>query len=230
VNLWALQPGSGDGAAHRAHSSRAFRWLAHLGAPGVLCVSVIDSSPFPLPIPGSTDLLLLWLAANNGNPWLLALCAISGSLLGGWISWRVGKRGGEALLKSRVPARLLDPIHRWAKSNPFLSVFVPALLPPPVPLSPFVLGAGALGIPLPRYLITFGTARSIRYSLIAWLGATYGRHVIRLWSKTLDQWSAPIMVAFCGVAAGGVLWAVIKARRSKHPAEPAKRVRETAAD
>ena len=229
MSLWALQSNSG-GTAQRAHSSHAFRWLLRLGAPGVFCVSVIDSSPVPMPIPGSTDLLLLWLAARNGRPWLLVLCAVAGSLLGGWISWRVGKKGGEELLKRRVPARLLDPIHRWARSNPFLSVFLPALLPPPVPLSPFVLSAGALGIPLPRYLISFGAARSIRYSLIAWLGVSYGRHVIRLWSDTLDRWSTPLLVVFFTLVAAGILFAVIKARRRKSHPEPKRSVRETAAD
>ena len=43
-------------------------WLTHLGALGLFSVAVVDSSPIPLPLPGSTDLLLLWLVAYGGDP------------------------------------------------------------------------------------------------------------------------------------------------------------------
>jgi hypothetical protein len=48
-------------------------------------VAVIEFSVIPLPLPGSTDLLLLWLllVAHSGDPRLLAPCAITGSALGG---------------------------------------------------------------------------------------------------------------------------------------------------
>jgi membrane protein YqaA with SNARE-associated domain len=228
VSLWFPKPATG--AATRAQRSHTFHWLAHLGLPGVFAVAVIDSSPIPTPIPGATDLLLLWLTSHKGDPWLLAPCAIAGAIVGGYLGWHLGQKGGEAALQRRIPARLLDPVHRWATGNPFLAVFLPALLPPPVPLSPFVLAAGALGIPRKRFLIAFGSARTLRYSLVAWLGATYGRHVIRLWSSTLDKWSIPLLSIFGGLLAAGILFAIWKARH--HPkADPAKHpIRESAAD
>src|SRR5271166_1738385 len=89
------------------------QWLTKLGPLGLFAVAVIDSSIIPLPIPGSTDLLLLWLVSHNGNPWLLAACAITGSILGGYTSWQLGVKGGEAALKRWVPARLLNRIVGW---------------------------------------------------------------------------------------------------------------------
>ncbi|MGC2215670.1 MAG: membrane-associated protein, partial [Silvibacterium sp.] len=68
-------------------------WLIHFGLLGVLVVSTIDASVIPLPLPGSTDLLVLILAANDGNPWLLAMAAIVGSLIGGYLTWKAGKQG-----------------------------------------------------------------------------------------------------------------------------------------
>jgi hypothetical protein len=41
-------------------------WLIHLGIPGLFAVAIIDSSPVPLPIPGSTDLLLPLLILHGG--------------------------------------------------------------------------------------------------------------------------------------------------------------------
>jgi membrane protein YqaA with SNARE-associated domain len=201
-------------AVRRAQRAHTLHWLSHLGLPGVFCISAIDSSPIPLPIPGTTDLLLLWLVAHrSGAPWLLVICAVAGSILGGYAGWSIGRKGGELALKRRVPARLLDPVHRWAHGNPFLSVFLPALLPPPVPLSPFVLAAGALGIQLRRFLIAFGAARALRYSAVAWLGATYGRYVIRAWGRALDKWSTPIVVGFAALFVAAVAVSLVKARR-----------------
>src|ERR1035441_4539805 len=106
-------------------------WLTHLGALGLFSVAVIDSSVIPLPLPGSTDLLLLWLVAHSGDPWLLAPCAIAGSILGGYTTWHIGRRGGEEALRHYVPARLLVPIVGWVERHRILAVFLPAVLPPP---------------------------------------------------------------------------------------------------
>src|ERR1039457_3180653 len=110
-------------------------WLTHLGALGLFSVAVIDSSVIPLPLPGSTDLLLLWLVAHSGDPWLLALSAIAGSLLGGYTAWHVGRSGGEAALSHYVPAPLLRRVVAWVSRHQILAVFLPALLPPPIPLT-----------------------------------------------------------------------------------------------
>jgi membrane protein YqaA with SNARE-associated domain len=231
VTLWA-EPAKA--AAKRAHSAHTLHWLAHLGAPGVFGVAVIDSSPIPLPIPAMTDLLLLWLVSHNGNPWLLTASAIAGAVLGGYIGWNIGHKGGEEALKTHVPGRMLDPVRRWAKGNPFLGAFLPALLPPPLPLTPFVFAAGALGVPRWRFLAWFGAARAIRYALVTWLGVTYGRRMIRVWSRTLDKWSTPILIFVAAVVIGGIVIAVVKIRRHRKSApasEPASEpVRESAAD
>src|ERR1700691_2818963 len=99
-------------------------WLTDLGVFGLFIVAVIDSSVIPLPIPGSTDLLLLWMVAHGGVPWLLAPIAIVGSLLGGYTTWRLGKSGGEQSLRHYVPAPLLSRIVAWVHKHPMLSVFL----------------------------------------------------------------------------------------------------------
>jgi membrane protein YqaA with SNARE-associated domain len=184
-----------------------------MGALGLFSVAVIDSSVIPSPLPGSTDLLLLWLVAHNGDPWLLALCAISGSILGGYTTWYIGHKGGEAALRSYLPARLLRRIVRWVEHHPVLSVFVPAVLPPPIPLLPFALASGALGVSRNRFLAIFGAARSLRYSFIAWLGVTYGRRIVHLWSGSLQKWSTPMLCVFVALLAAGAGFGVWKIHR-----------------
>lgn len=201
--------------APRVGRSSMPRWLTHLGVLGLFLVAVVDSSVIPLPLPGSTDLLLLWLVAHNGDSLLLAACAIIGSLAGGYTTWEIGRKGGQAALQRYVPAHLLDRIVGWVERHRVLAVFLPAVLPPPIPLLPFALASGALGVSRGRFLVVFGTARCLRYSFIAWLGATYGRRIVRLWSGTLQKWSTPLLCVFVALLAGGLCFGLWKLRGSR---------------
>jgi len=194
------------------HHTALPHWLTHLGPLGLFAVAVIDSSPIPLPIPGSTDLLLLWLVAHNGVPWLLVLSAVAGSIVGGYSTWQIGRKGGEAALRRHVSARMLGRVNAWVEHHPVLAVFIPAVLPPPIPLSPFLLASGALGVSRNRFLLVYGAARTLRYSFIAWLGVKYGRHVIRMWSGTLQAWSGPLLWGFGAIMLSGVCFGVWKVR------------------
>jgi membrane protein YqaA with SNARE-associated domain len=196
----------------RIHPPPIPYWLTHLGALGLFSVAVIDSSVIPLPLPGSTDLLLLWLVAHSGDPWLLAPCAIAGSILGGYTTWHAGRRGGEAALRRYVPARLLGRVVGWVERHRILAVFLPAVLPPPIPLLPFALASGALGVSRGRFLVVYGAARTLRYSFIAWLAAVYGRRIVRMWSGSLQKWSIPLLCVFMGLLVAGLCYGIWKVR------------------
>jgi membrane protein YqaA with SNARE-associated domain len=200
-------------AVPRQRHSLVPHWLAKLGPLGLFLVAVVDSSVIPLPIPGSTDLLLLFLVSHNdGDPWLLALCAVAGSILGGYTTWHIGKKGGQAALRRYVNARLLGRIVSLVERHPILAVFLPAVLPPPIPLSPFILASGALGVARNRFLIVFGAARTLRYGLVAWLAVAYGRHMVRMWSKELEEWSTTLLAVFFGLLAAGICYGIWKLR------------------
>jgi membrane protein YqaA with SNARE-associated domain len=188
-------------------------WLMNLGVLGLFSVAVLDSSVAPLTLPGSTDLLLLWLVAHGGDPWLLAPCAVAGSILGGYTTWHIGRRSGEAALRHYVPARLLRRMVSWVDRHRILAVFLPGLLPPPIPLLPFALACGALGVSRTRFFGAFGAARSLRYSLIAWLGMTYGRGIVRLWSGSVQKWSTTLLYVFFGLLLVGTCFGIWEVRR-----------------
>jgi len=199
---------------HR-HALPIPRWLIHFGVVGVFVVSVIDASIIPLPLPGSTDLLLLLLATRHNAPWLLVLAAVSGSVLGGYLTWSAGKKGGEAMLERYVPKRFSGRIIKWVRGNGVASVSTAAILPPPIPLLPFLLAAGALGVPRKKFLWSLAIARTVRYSLIAWLGATYGRHVLRLWSRYLAGWADLILWVFLGLLIAAIVFGIWKYRHDQ---------------
>ncbi len=191
-------------------------WLLHLGVPGLCLISFLDASPIPLPIPGSADLLLLLLCAQRGsNPWLLAGLTIASSVAGGYITWRTGKKGGEAMLRHVAPKRMVELVTRWMKSHGGLTIAASALLPPPVPLMPLLLGAGALGASSRQFLIAFSLARGARYGLVAWVGAAYGPKVLHWWNHYLSKWSMPVLWAFIALIVGGMIFGIWQYRRQR---------------
>lgn len=198
-----------------AHKSLMPHWLIHLGALGVFAVSALDASPIPLPLPGSTDVLLLLLVAHRGNPWLLFIAAITGSMVGGYATWTAGKKGGAKMVQRYVPARMLRTIEPWVKRNGMLTVGVACILPPPIPLMPFLLCAGAFEVERKRFLTSFTIARGLRYGLEAWLGAIYGRRIVRLWSRYLAGWSDVILWAFIGLLVAAIVFGIWKYRHDQ---------------
>jgi membrane protein YqaA with SNARE-associated domain len=206
---------------HRApaatHRNPLFHWLIGLGGVGLFFVAIVDASVVPLPLPGSTDLLLLVLVTHKPEQWwLFALIAIAGAIVGAYFSYRLAAKGGEALLQRYVPAKYTDRIKHWVQHNPVLAIGLPALLPPPIPLTPFVIAAGALHMPKRKFLVAFIIFRSARYLLEAWLGQHYGRHLIGLWRKYFGESAAPVIWTVVGLLVIGssiIAWRMIRDKR-----------------
>lgn len=198
-------------------------WLLHFGVAGVFGVSLLDASPIPLPIPGSTDILILVLGANGEWPWLLALAGVAGSVIGGVLTWGTGKKGGEAMLDRYVKKRLRSRINRWMKGHGIRSVMLAALLPPPIPLLPFLLAAGALGITRKQLIIALTIARSIRYGAEAALAMIYGHAILRFCHHYLAGWSNVILYSFLGLLAAAIIFGVWKYKHDAHQSGSADR-------
>jgi membrane protein DedA with SNARE-associated domain len=208
-------------AAGAKHHSVLMHWLVSLGGVGVFGISFIDASVVPLPIPGTTDLLLLILIAHGGNPWLLAGLGVAGSLIGGFLTWSTGKKGGEDALRRYIPRRYYKRITGWVQEHGALAVASSAMLPPPVPLLPFLLAAGALSVPRSRFVLSFTGGRAIRYGVVAWLGVRYGRHMVHWWNLYLADYSDKIGWTIFALFAAALAWGLWKWKRGQREARPA---------
>jgi membrane protein YqaA with SNARE-associated domain len=197
------------------------------GTLGLFAVSTLDSSPIPLPLPGSADLLLVLLVAHRANPFFAAAAAIAGSFVGGYLSWSAGMKGGEPALHRYVPKRFARHMSQWVEKKGSLALVLSALLPPPFPLTPFLLAAGALGVSRRRFFVSFGLARAFRYSLVAWLAEVYGRTLVRAFRHYLSGWSTVILWVYLGALAAAVLYGIWKYRHERSQA-PASRAALTA--
>src|SRR5689334_22789897 len=115
----------------------AGRWLAQFGGLGFIPLGILDSSI--VPVPGSMDFLLVFLAARNAQLWLYyALMATIGSVIGGVLTYRLASKGGKEALERRVKPARLKKIYAAFERGALWSIALPALLPPPMPMVPFM--------------------------------------------------------------------------------------------
>ena len=108
------------------------------------------------------------------------------------------------------------------EEHAILSVALPAVLPPPMPLSPFVLAAGALKMSRNKFLTTFTISRFLRHAAFAALGVYYGPHVLRMWNRFSRKWGTEILIVVWSIiliSAGIAFWKLYKTSRSvsAHP-------------
>jgi len=214
-HLAVLAPQAAD--VHHPARGPFVRMLLGFGLFGIFLVSIVDSSFVPLPVPGVTDIMIIILSAQHENAILLVLLATAGSALGGYFSHLVGQRGGMAFLEKRVPPRIFKRVCHWMETHAILSVALPAILPPPMPLSPFVLAAGALKMSRKKFMIAFTVSRCLRHTIAAWLGIHYGRHIIRLWNSLSEKYATPVLIViWVGIAASCAFafWQLYKTSRT----------------
>jgi len=149
--------------------------LLSWGPPGIFLLALVDSAG--VPIPEGTDVLLLVIAATNpGRGYLCAVLATVGSALGQMILYWVGRKGGESYLDRRTETGRGRKFRMWFDRYGLLTVFVPTLVPAPLPLKIFVLCAGALGVNRLYFLLVTLAGRIPRYFGEAYLGARVGEH------------------------------------------------------
>ena len=153
------------------------RWLFHLGGLGLIPLGLLDNSP--LPIPGAMDVATILLSARQQGLWLYyALMATAGSVIGGFVTYRLARKGGKAALERRFSRRKVDKVCRIFERWGFGAIAIPASLPPPMPMVPFLLAAGAMQYPAKKFLAALALGRISRYMILAYLAARYGRRII----------------------------------------------------
>src|SRR5690242_2006831 len=187
-------------------------WLIRLGGPGLILIGIADNSVVPLT--GSMDVLTIWLAAAHRNLWpYYALMATVGAVAGGYITYALGRKGGketiERKLKKDKAEKLLKRFDRWG----FWSVAVGALLPPPFPLVPVLLAAGALQYSAKKFLAALTLGRSVRYCLVAGLGSLYAKPITSFFSR----YYKPTALVLAGIAAIGSFFAIREYMHSRKP-------------
>lgn len=154
--------------------------LAHLtqvlvawGPLGILLLAVLDSSG--IPVAAVFDALLIFISVERPSvAWWCASLAVVGSTVGNVILFQLASKGGQKFLARSASEGRAMRFRAWFLRYGLLTVFIPALIPIPMPMKLFVITAGVLGTPLLQFVGVILLARILRYFGEAWLGVTLG--------------------------------------------------------
>jgi membrane protein YqaA with SNARE-associated domain len=202
-----------------ASKKSALRWLIHLGGPSLILLGLVDNSIIPLP--GSTDVVTILLAAHRREPWFYyALMATAGAMIGGYLTYRMARKGGKETLEKRFSKKKVGKVYAIFERWGFAAVAIPAILPPPFPIVPMLLAAGAMQYPTRKFLTALAVGRGIRFTILAYLGYHYGRHIVTFF----DQYYWPVLIGLIAFSVLGGLYGLYEYKR-RHRAENPKPAR-----
>jgi membrane protein YqaA with SNARE-associated domain len=166
---------------------------------GPFVVGALDASPVFF-MPFGVDALVIYLAARDEHLfWLYPILAAAGSLVGAAITFWIGHKAGDVGLTRLVSKRRLERLRCQVRDKGAMALAVPAIMPPPFPLTPLVLTCGALKVDARRFFTTFAAMRLVRFGVGAVLARIYGRGILRVLESD----------TFRGVVIGFIVLAVV---------------------
>jgi membrane protein YqaA with SNARE-associated domain len=192
----------------------AWAWIRRLGGPGLILLGLADNSVVPLP--GSMDVLTIILAAGHPDWWLYyAVMATLGSVIGGYLTYRLGRAGGKEALEKKLPKKKAEKVYKKFENAGFWAVAVPAMLPPPVPIVPFLVAAGALQYSRRKFLASLAVGRGLRFGVVAFVAAHFGTQIFRFFSRYYKPalYTLIVLAVLGGIAA--FVW--YRRYRREHP-------------
>lgn len=179
-------------------------WLFRLGGVGLIIVALIDNSF--IPIPGGLDVFTIALSSGHHVLWpYYAFMAMVGSVIGASLTYGIGVEGGKETLEKKIGHRRAEKVYKKVENAGFTSVFVSVLIPPPFPIVPVLIAAGALQIPRRKFLSAVAAGRAIRYTTDALLGVYYGHAIIHFFAR----YYKPALYTVIGLAVIGGIGALI---------------------
>lgn len=186
------------------------RWLGwFLTWWGTALLAALDSTIL-FYLPFGIDALVIYQSARDDRLfWIYPLLATAGAIVGAGVTFRIGRAVGEAGLGRWVSSRRLDALRHRVRDRGAIAIAIPALLPPPFPLTPFILTCGALSVNQWRFFSTFAAARFLRFGVEAFLADRYGVRILRTleadWFRTVVY--SFVVVAVIGTAVSGwLMW------------------------
>lgn len=191
---------------------RLMLWAHRAGGPGLIVLGLVDNSA--LPIPGSEDVMTIILGASQKTLWpYYALMATIGAVVGGLVTYQLAHREGKAILGRRFSGKRARQVEEAFAKWGFGAVVIPAMLPPPLPTFPFLVAAGALQYSRGKFLAALAIGRGIRYTLLAFLAATYGRSILH----GIFEYHDAILIAGIAAGVGVALYILLRYKFGKHP-------------
>jgi membrane protein YqaA with SNARE-associated domain len=165
---------------------------------GLIVMGILDASIFFFLPLGIDFVAIVMTARKPGLFWLYTVLATLGSTVGSGGTYWIGRAIGEKGLPRFVRPRQLERVRARVERGGAV-VAALAVIPPPFPFTPFVLGAGALEVDPVPFFAALVLARVVRFSVETVLAYRYGSQILH-WMET---------PAFEAVVGGLVVLAVV---------------------
>ena len=137
--------------------------FAPLGYPGIFILSFLAYATVFLPAPG---IAIVFTMGAVFNPWIVSLTAGAGAALGEMVGYLAGFSGQPVIENVNIYNRL----SRWMEKNGALTIILLSAIPNPF----FDIGgiaAGALKMPVRRFLLFCWIGETIKMTLFSFAGA-----------------------------------------------------------
>jgi membrane protein YqaA with SNARE-associated domain len=159
-------------------------------------------------MPFGVDAFVIYLASTYGEIfWIFPVVATIGSLAGNGMTYWIGRCAGHAGLPRLLAPGQLDRMKASVEKAGAGRLAAAAVLPPPFPLTAFVLTCGALDLDRRRFFLVFGLMRLMRFTIVALLAQHYGDRVRQILESRELQTGMMVLVllAFATMITAGVV-------------------------
>jgi membrane protein YqaA with SNARE-associated domain len=138
-----------------------FTYLMQLGAVGLFLICILSASIFPLPSEPAVVAALAVLSVP-----LVAAITFAGWMIGATINWFIGKKGIHRFVArdKKMERKAEKWFDRWGPAILVVATWIPFIG------DPLTVVAGALDMPLKRFLLWAGVARIIKVAVLVLLG------------------------------------------------------------
>ncbi len=183
-----------------ATPSTSLALVRHYGGIVLIPLAVLDSSI--IPTFGSLDLLTAWLAVGDAELWwYYALMSTAGSLIGAFITYRLGQKVGEVWIEKKIGHKRSQRVRGAIEHHGAGAIFVSCVAPPPFPTPWFFVAAGAFSFSRKKFIATTLLGRALRYGLLALVAAHYGRTFLRYLRHPLHYLLISVIITASMIAA-----------------------------
>jgi membrane protein YqaA with SNARE-associated domain len=134
------------------------------GYPGIFLLNLLSSATIVIPAPG---LAVVSVMGSVLNPWLVGLCAGAGDTLGETTGYLAGY-SGRAVIEDQGR---YEKVSRWTRQYGLWVILILSIIPNPL-FDLAGIAAGALKVPLSRFLLVCWIGKTIKTTLFALGGQT----------------------------------------------------------
>jgi len=176
IGMWSVVVGT--------KSDMVWQWIHRLGGPGLILLGIADNTPFISAPAGSVDICVILLSAHHYQWWAYyAFMATVGEVLGGYLTYRLAEKGGQATVERKVGKSRAEKLYKSFEKRGVITVLVGSILPPPFPFTSVLMAAGVMQYPQRKFLAALAAGRGLRFLAVAYFSRIYGRRMISSFSR-----------------------------------------------